>query len=260
MSKELLSFAEEIQKLTQSQTPFVLVTFVQTRGSAPQIPGAKIIVTAQGLHFGTIGGGKIENHTIQYAQKMLEDSSASKHQSVTWNLQTDIGMTCGGEVQFLFEAFFLNEWQVTVFGAGHVAQSFIPMLLNLRCQVTCIDQRAEWLEKLPSAVNLKRIQLDDLTQHVQYIPENSFVLLMTQGHGTDLPVLIEILKTRDFPYVGCMGSRQKAKVIQRDLEQSGISQQKRQSYFCPVGLPIGNNTPAEISISILAQLLQTRDQ
>ena len=81
---------------------------------------------------------------------------------------------------------------------------------------------------------------------------------MSKGHQTDLPVLAEILATRDPPYVGVIGSPQKAKVLRRELVQRGIPQDKLDSFHCPIGMPLGNNTPAEISISVIAQLIQKR--
>ena len=83
---------------------------------------------------------------------------------------------------------------------------------------------------------------------------------MTQGHATDLPVLTEILQTRDAPYVGVIGSPQKASVLRRDLKQDGVADDKINSFVCPMGVPLGNNTPAEISISVIAQILQRRDE
>ena len=83
---------------------------------------------------------------------------------------------------------------------------------------------------------------------------------MSRGHATDLPVLAEILKTRTAPYIGVIGSKQKAAVLRRELKALELPDEKLTEFCCPIGLPIGNNTPAEISISVAAQLLQRRDE
>src|SRR5690606_35704731 len=123
--------------------------------------GAKIIVTESGLQFGTVGGGKVEAKAIQFAKELLSDKNPKEMTSngllLTWNLQTDVGMTCGGQVQLFFEKYFSNSWTIAVFGAGHVAQSVTRLLLGLNCQIHCVDPRKEWIDKLPDSPKLKKV-------------------------------------------------------------------------------------------------------
>ena len=260
MAYDVVQFSETMSALLQSETPFVSVTLIDIRGSAPQIIGAKAIVTAGSLEAGTVGGGKIEAAVIRYAQQLLSEKIGTSCEFVTWNLQNDIGMTCGGEVKLFFEVHGTRGWEIAVFGAGHVAQSLIPFLIQINCRVTCIDSRPEWLAKLPAHPKLRMRCVESLREAVAEQPANTFFCLVSQGHATDLPVLAEILTTRDAPYVGVIGSPQKASVLRRDLQQQGISQEKINSFFCPMGMPLGNNTPAEISISVIVQLIQRRDE
>ena len=260
MTHDILDHVRMLKKLIDSRIAFATVTLLDIRGSAPQIVGAKAIVTIDGIESGTIGGGKIEAAAIQYAQALLENESTPHCEFVSWNLQTDVGMTCGGEVKLFFEAHTNTPWSIVVFGAGHVAQSLVPLLLNLNCQVTCIDSRPQWLAKLPEHPKLTIRCLESPCEAVTSLPEKAFFVLMSRGHSTDLPVLAEILKTRDAPYIGCIGSQKKASVMRRDLKSQEISDEKIQSFVCPIGLPIGNNTPAEIAVSVVAQLLQKRDE
>jgi xanthine dehydrogenase accessory factor len=83
---------------------------------------------------------------------------------------------------------------------------------------------------------------------------------MTMGHTFDQPILLEILKTRKFPYTGVIGSEAKAAWMRKEIIEAGLSEEMAQSFFCPLGLPLGNNQPQEIAISIAAQLLQERDR
>jgi xanthine dehydrogenase accessory factor len=169
-------------------------------------------------------------------------------------------MTCGGTVRLYFEVFNQNKWEITVFGAGHVSQALIPLLLTLDCHVTCIDPREEWLGKLPQSAKLTRIHSDDMPSEVKKIKENSFVVLLTMGHTTDKPILLEILKSRDFPYIGVIGSKAKAKILSKDIAEAGLPAEYKNRYFCPMGLDFGSNAVNEIAISIVAQLIQQRDQ
>lgn len=260
MTFDVLQYSDKLSSLLKTSTPFVTITLLSIRGSAPQIVGAKAIVTASGIESGTIGGGKIEANAIRHAQSLLGRDDGKTSELVKWNLQTDVGMTCGGEVQLFFEIHRDSDWPIAVFGAGHVSQTLIPILLQLHCKVTCIDSRREWLDKLPSHPKLVALCVAEPASEVSALSEKTFFLLMSKGHSTDLPVLTEILRSRDAPYVGVIGSVQKAKVMRRELALEGIGPDKCNSFHCPVGLPLGNNTPAEIAISVIAQLIQKRDE
>lgn len=259
MTHDIVGHTAVVQKLLDSGTPFVSVTLVDIRGSAPQVLGAKAIITAAGIEVGTVGGGKVEAAAIRHAQHMIENLQPAC-ELVVWNLQTEIGMTCGGEVKLFFELQAQNSWPIAVFGAGHVAQALIRLLVQLDCHITCIDSRQEWLDKLPSHPRLKAVCRENPCELVAAQPPHTYFVLMSKGHATDLPVLAELLRTRQAPYVGVIGSPQKASVLRRDLKALNIAPEKISSFHCPMGLPIGNNTPVEISISIIAQLLQTRDE
>jgi len=260
MTFDVVQHSRTLNQLLEANRSFVIITLLDIRGSAPQIIGAKAIATEHGIEAGTIGGGKIEAAAIEHAKHLLAAEDGTNSELMTWNLQTDIGMTCGGEVKLFFEVCGGESWPIAVYGAGHIAQTLIPMLVQLHCRVTCFDTRADWLAKLPKHAKLTCVCVPELRDTVQVQPTNTFFLLMTQGHASDLPVLTEILSTRDAPYVGVIGSPQKASVLRRDLEEQQMSPDKIDSFYCPMGVPLGNNTPAEISISVIAQLLQRRDE
>ena len=253
-----MTFFEAEAALVHSGTPFVAVTVVDTLGSTPQDRGAKMLVTAAGRVHGTVGGGKVEARAIAEAQSMLSDASAPKTRFHQWSLEKDIGMTCGGIVRVYFEAFNVTRWNIVVFGAGHVANALVETLAKLDCRITCIDPREEWLARLPESPKLTKVQAADMPSCVAQIPEGSFVVLMTMGHTTDKPILIEILRTRTFPYLGVIGSNAKAKRLRQDVVDAGLPHELTRAFFCPVGLEIGSNHPQEIAISVAAQMIQVR--
>jgi xanthine dehydrogenase accessory factor len=253
------TFFEALSEGMADGTPLVTVTVVDTMGSVPQDPGAKMIVTGEGLRFGTVGGGKIETKAIAEAQRMLRGEIADKTRFVSWNLNKDVGMTCGGIVKLYFEAYNVARWDIVVFGAGHIAQALTSILIHLDCRVTCIDPRQEWIDRLPKSPKLTPIRTDDMPSMVKSLPAGAFVVLMTMGHTTDKPILIEILRTREFPYLGVIGSHSKAVVLRRDVAEAGLPKEKEQAFFCPVGLEIGTNHPYEIAVSIVGQMISVRD-
>lgn len=244
------------QKLTDSQTSFVMVTMTGVRGSAPQDIGAKMLVTSEGLYFGTVGGGKVEMHSIKVAKEILT-SDDIEPRTFTWNLQKDIGMSCGGEVTFVFEHHKQASWPIVVFGAGHVAQAVTRILSKLNCSVTCVDSREEWIEKLEGVKGIHHLTPKDV---VSTFSPKSFFMSMTMGHAHDVPILYEIFKhAPECPYVGVIGSDVKGIKIKRELKELGVSDEFLTKLRVPMGLPIGTNQPYEIAISIAAEILQVRD-
>lgn len=254
-------YIKQYQVLVDAGTPFVSVTMVEAVGSTPQDAGSKMLVTAGGLHHGTVGGGRVEAKAIEHAVAMLSDAAegARRTDLVGWNLHKDVGMTCGGTVKLYFESVNHRVWPIIIFGAGHVTQALVRLLISLPCRVTCIDPREDWLDKLPGAPNVDVVRTDDPPGEVARLPDDAFVICMTRGHVTDLPVLVEIFKrSRTFPFLGVIGSKSKAAVLRRELTEAGIPE-SQQVFHCPLGLPIGTNHPAEIAVSIAAQLLEVRD-
>jgi len=238
----------------------VLVVLVDALGSTPQDAGAKMIVTAAGIHSGTVGGGRVEAKALAVAADMLAEG-ATETRFATWTLKGDVGMTCGGSVKFYFEPHPAGgPWPIVIFGAGHVAQALLPVLLPLPCSVLCCDSRTEWLEKLPRAANMRVVAAKDPASLIPTLPDNAFVLCMTHGHQTDRPILHRALAERNFPFVGVIGSAAKAAVLRRELVAAGLSAARAGQFHCPLGLDFGSNHPHEIALSITAQLLTERDR
>jgi xanthine dehydrogenase accessory factor len=263
MSPDAPTFYEQLVALERSGTAFVLVTLVESVGSTPQDTGAKMLVTTAGLHCGTVGGGRVEAQAIAAAQEMLalRGAEAGRPRFHQWTLKKDVGMTCGGAVKLYFEPHPAPgaAWTIAIFGAGHIAQALLPVLTPLPCALRVFDQRAEWLARLPQARNLAVAQHDDLAAVVDTLPADAFVLCMTQGHKTDRPILHRALATRNFPFVGVIGSAAKAAILRKELIADGLPAERAAAFHCPVGLDFGTNHPHEIALSIAAQLLTVRD-
>ena len=173
---------------------------------------------------------------------------------------TVVGLPCGVIARVDVEAVNVTRWNIVVFGAGHVAQSVVESLTKLDCRVTCIDPREDWLSRMVESPRLTRVCTSDMAGEVKKIPENSFVVLMTMGHTTDAPILVEILRTRKFPYLGVIGSQSKAKRLRQDVAAAGLPEDAQHAFYCPIGLEIGSDAPQEIAVSVAAQLLQERDR
>ena len=255
------SFWETALELQMNHQSFVTVTVLGSRGSAPQDPGAKAIVTENGLHWGTVGGGKVEARAISKSQEILKSQNPAVPEVITWNLQRDIGMSCGGEITYLFESHYFKSWPIVIFGAGHVSQALVRVLQNLNCQLTIVDTRLEWLEKLPQANNIKQVLVTDMAEYCSSLHSTNYFVTMTQGHAYDLPILKQLFTL--FPsahFIGTIGSKIKGLRLRKELLEFGISKKQLDDFRCPIGIPMGGNHPFEIAISVSAQLLQARDQ
>ncbi len=258
------SLYSKLTALELAGAPFVLVILVEALGSTPQNTGAKMLVTPAGLHTGTVGGGRIEAKAIALAQDILSSTARERAlpHFVNWTLKGDVGMTCGGSVKLYFEPHPAGgaAWPIIIFGAGHITQALLPVLLPLPCAITVYDPRPEWIARIPRAWNLRAEHVNDLASVVDTLPADAFVLCMTQGHTTDRPILFRALATHNFPYVGCIGSKAKATVLRQELIAQGLSPERAAQFHCPIGLEFGTNHPHEIALSIAAQLLSERDR
>lgn len=239
----------------------VVVTIVSARGSIPGTVGAKALVGRSGVHAGNLGGGKVEAEVIRRVSAELSGPGRTIW-SETWNLQRDIGMTCGGELTLLFERVGSRpDWHVVIFGAGHVAQALVPVLAKLPCRIDVVDPRPEWLARIRPDLRVATHDGDGsyLGAAPAVVGPGSQVLCITQGHQTDLPIVKWVLREMpDVAFLGVIGSRVKRRKLETELVQSGVSEEALARLTCPLGLPIGGNDPAEIAISITAQLLQLR--
>ena len=252
-------FLRELLSCLEQGTDAVAVTLIDEAGHIPQDPGAKMIVTAEGRAWGTVGGGKVEARAVATALDLIAERTI-KPRVAHWNLQTDLGMSCGGSATLLFEGHIADSWNIIVFGAGHIAQALIPILSTFACQLTVVDHRSEWTEQLRRNQRLRVVQSDDYIAEVTAARPGTFYVICTRGHATDLPVLEAVLRRGDAGYVGVVGSVTKGRSLRAGLLKAGLTEADCEKFQTPMGLAIGNNAPGEIAVSIAAKLLQVRDE
>ncbi len=258
MSRALLEVLDAWTACARDATPCVAVTLVSARGSAPQVVGAKLLAVRDGLRAGTIGGGKLEAHALRRAAAMIDACEPGGCALETVNLQRDLGMTCGGEVSLLFERVGTAPWRIAVFGAGHVAQALVRLLATLDARVSVFDPRPEWIARIETTPAVHALRVDELAGCVRGLSDGTFIVVMTQGHGTDLPVLREAFAWGRYGYLGVMGSAVKAARIRAELSASGVAPERLADLRCPIGLSVGDSVPSEIAVSVAAELLQAR--
>ncbi len=233
---------------------FAMVTVVETVGSAPQSPGARMLVYEDGSISGTVGGGAVEHRLIQDAREVLEQGSP---RLVHIDLKNDVGMICGGRMVAFVEP-MLSGYQVAIFGCGHVSRALAPLLVGLEFRVTVVDDRPEWADPaaFPTGVRVLCQPFEQALSSFTRLARTA-VLVMTRSHASDFELLDRLVKT-DSPYLGIMASKNKAAEFRRRLEAEGVSGQTLARVCMPVGISIGSSSPAEIAVSIAAQLIDHR--
>ena len=137
---------EAIATLSREDRSFVIVTILAVEGSAPRDAEAKMIVDHDKI-YDTIGGGNLEYQAIDRARQLL---SAGQHAIVreSFTLGSDLTQCCGGKVELLFECIPATNFNIILFGAGHVGRALISILAELPCRVTCIDPRESFITTL----------------------------------------------------------------------------------------------------------------
>lgn len=162
-----------------------------------------------------------------------------------------------GEPLFYAEPLSRAE-RVWIFGGGHVGQALVPVLAGVDFRVTVFDNREELAtpEHFPAAESVIFGDYQNIFEKISFC-ESDYVVIMTPGHQSDFALLEQVLR-HPLRYVGCIGSRQKVARTRQLLREAGISEERILSVHSPIGLSIGAQTPAEIAISIAAEMIQCR--
>jgi xanthine dehydrogenase accessory factor len=150
---------------------------------------------------------------------------------------------------------------VFIFGAGHVGECVSHLAAYVNFNVVVIDDRSDWAnaQRVPDADKI--IVLDSFEQPLANlgVDHDSYVVIVTRGHAHDKWVLAQTLKT-DAGYIGMIGSRRKNKLIFESLLVEGFTREDLARVHAPIGLPIGGETPQEIGVSIVGEMIQTRNK
>jgi xanthine dehydrogenase accessory factor len=238
--------------------PAALVTVVATEGSTPQGAGAKMVVYADGRIVGTIGGGCMEAEMTWRARRAIEERRpVTASYDLTPDQAGEDGLVCGGRMQVFIEPIESTP-TLCLFGAGHVAQPLARMAKMAGFRVEVADDRVKFAnrERFPEADS---IVVEDFRAAAakMSLGGNSYAVVVTRGHKGDAEALEAVLG-RGLRFVGLLGSKPKAVHILSALEEKGVPREELARVHCPLGLEIGAETPEEIAVSILAEMIAIR--
>ncbi len=232
----------------------VLVTLIEVQGSVPRQPGSKMLVFEDSKTIGTVGGGKLEFEAIEEAQKLLNQKTLKRQ---WFDLTENNDMACGGRVEVMFESLGRSD-RLILFGGGHVGQALAPLAHQAGFAVTVVDDRPEYANEtlFPMAERIESGPYRESLKHLVF-DEHSFVVIVTHGHQHDAEILAGCLD-QPAAYLGMIGSKHKVRKTFNDLKDNGVTDEALANVHAPIGLNIGAETPFEIAVSILAEMIAVR--
>ena len=251
------SIYHALANLKELGHPGILCTIISTKGSTPRREGSKMLVYPDGNFVGTIGGGEVEHRTIGEALEALKNGSPRiSHYSMVDPSRGDPGV-CGGELDIFIDP-IMPQNKLVIVGGGHVGKEVASLGKWLGFRVVMCDDRPDYCtpETVPDADEFYSDSLTDLTKCIE-INSWTFVVLTTRSVDVDVSILPMFLDS-EAAYIGVIGSRRrwsttKAKLLGKELLPEVIDK-----IHSPIGIDLKGDTPKEIALSILAEIVMVQ--
>jgi len=245
---------EELLEAKRAGRPCALATVAAAKGSVPRHPGAKMIVYEDGSISGTVGGGKFESLVVAEA---LECLAKKEPLLKTWPLREDqpdsFGAICGGEVTVLLEP-QIPTHRLLIVGGGHCACAIAKLAAECGFFVTALEDREDILQKCESAHCRLTDPAPDYVAKTK-LDQKDAIVIVSRHYDIDREALAAALKKGGAGYIGMIGSRRKVLQVYDQLKADGFSAEQLACVYAPIGLDIGSDSPAEIAVSIVAEIL-----
>lgn len=236
---------------------FALVSVLEVDGSSPASVGQKMLVYPDARTEGTVGGGSLELRTRDEALAMLiRGRGGVLRLRLDATAPDGIDSLCGGTATLAVEV-ALGGPRIVLCGAGHVGYALARILVELGLAHGVVDPRPEQasVERYPHAATVAVESPPEWIAHGG-LAGWSHLVILTHGHALDGATLRAVWEAGFTGYIGMIGSRRKWEETRRNLAASGVAEDWLARVHCPVGLPIGARTPAQIAVSIAAEILK----
>jgi xanthine dehydrogenase accessory factor len=248
---------QSLAEIEKSGESAVLCTVTKSEGSTPRHQGSKMLVYPDGRFIGTVGGGDLENRVKNEALASLEDGqSRLLHYNMSNPSQGDPGV-CGGQVEVFVEP-LLPPTNLVIIGGGHVGKAVAHLAKWLGFHVVVSDDRPEFCHKdaIPDADEFFVCPMKELPGHLK-ISRNTYLILTTRGSSVDSDGLPALLETKA-GYIGIIGSKRRWATTVKELTSHGLAADKIARVHSPIGIELQAETPNEIAVSILAEILMVK--
>ncbi len=251
---------KEIYEAIGKGESFAIASVIETEGSSPGKPGHKMIVYPDGRQSGTIGGGKLE---VAVRDEMLAMIGRGLGGMLDYSFDPDspeaFGMVCGGKAVIAVEV-VAGTVNILMCGGGHVAAALASQCGELGFAYTVADGRENFAarERFPGAGELIATSPADYITATE-LTRYSHIIIFTHDHGLDLESLRAVVKSSYQGYIGLIGSARKWTRFQKELLGEGVTKAWLDGVHCPIGLAINAQTPAEIALSIAAEIVREKN-
>ncbi len=249
---------DEIVRLRKQGQKCAVATIVQVNGSIPSYESAKLLVREDGSMMGTVGGGCVEAEVWNAAREVI-DTEKPRHLnfSLGQDAAYDNGLICGGQLNIFVEP-VVPQPRAYIFGGGHVSKSISKVATLAGFSTVIVDNREAFAnrERFPEAEETYAEEYEDVFGKLT-VTSSTYVIIVTRGHRDDMRVLRWAVTT-PARYVAMIGSKRKTISVVHELEKEGFSRELFEKVFAPMGLEIGAESPEEIAISVVAEMIAVR--
>ena len=253
-----MTIYQSVAELETNNQAGALCMVVRSQGSTPRHAASKMLVYPDGGNLGTVGGGELENRVIKEALQAIQQGQPrflSYHMADP--SRGDPGV-CGGQVEVYVEP-ILPKPVVVVIGAGHVGKAVAHLAHWLGFRVVVNDDRPELCTKeaIPEADQFYPLPMAELASHLEITPW-TYLVLTTRGVDVDITGLPALLES-SAAYIGVIGSKRRWATTRKRLVESGIPEVAINRVHSPIGLELHAETPEEIAVSIMAEIIMLRN-
>ena len=253
----MIDIIKRLAELKAVAKPVSLCVVTKTSGAVPRHAGTKMLVFPDGTSEGTVGGGGVESAALKAALESLKDG---KPRTVTYSLkaESDISLgVCGGDMEVYIEP-QLPADTLLILGAGHVGRALAQAAKLLSFQIIVVDEREGLLDPVVfQGCQLVHAEMADVPEIVE-IGARTFIVDVSHGSDVDVEGLPSILKS-EAGYIGVIGSKKRWATTLEGLRAKGVSEDLIAKAKSPIGLAIKAETPEEIAISILAEVIEKKN-
>jgi len=248
-----------LAQLEHNNQAAALCTIIRSQGSTPRGVSSKMLVYLDGSIVGTVGGGEVESRVIAEALGALRDGQPRVLPYSMVDPQRGDPGVCGGQLEVFVDP-ILPAPLLVVIGSGHVGKAVAHLAKWLGFRVAVSDDRLEFCnpEAVPGADEYFPVSMEELPNQLEITPW-TYLVLTTRGSNVDVEGLPALLNS-EAAYFGVIGSRRRWETTRRQLMAAGISQVILDRVHSPIGLELNAQTPEEIAVSIMAEILMLRDR
>lgn len=250
LQEDFLNIYQEAARIRQNGGSAILATLVSMEGNFPRGEGSKILIKTSGEKIGSLFGG------VELGKNILDEGEILLKEK---RPKVSVFSSEHRKMEVLLEPVFC-EPTVYIFGGGHVSEQLAPLVKKVHFKVVVIDDREMFAnrDRFPEVDEVVVSEFEKCFDQLN-VDDSSYIVIVTRGHLYDGFVLEQAIKT-NARYIGMIGSKKKIITLYQGLKKKGISKEMLSRVHAPIGLDINSETPEEIAVSIVAELIKIRGE